>query len=255
MKHILIKTIAAVVLVVAEEGNAYALDFIKTEFKAPSGNVLRYAIMKPEKVKTEETYPLVISLHGSGGRGKNNWERNCHANVALGKSERRKQYPCYVIAPTVKKSQRWNGETLKTLFELISSLQTKHAIDPDRIYVTGQSMGGYGTFAAITLRPKLFAAAAPVCGGGRTELAKQIAQIPIWVFHGAKDPTVPVERSREMVEALKKAGGTPTYTEYPDVRHNAWTRAYEDNKFWKWLFSQYRKHGGKTGEELKAEGK
>jgi predicted peptidase len=255
MKHILITTIAAVVLVVAEEGNAYALDFIKTEFKAPSGNVLRYAIMKPEKVKTEETYPLVISLHGSGGRGKNNWERNCHANVALGKSERRKQYPCYVIAPTVKKSQRWNGETLKTLFELISSLQTKHAIDPDRIYVTGQSMGGYGTFAAITLRPKLFAAAAPVCGGGRTELAKQIAQIPIWVFHGAKDPTVPVERSREMVEALKKAGGTPTYTEYPDVRHNAWTRAYEDNKFWKWLFSQYRKHGGKTKKELEAAGK
>ena len=83
----------------------------------------------------------MISLHGSGGREGNIWERNCQANVALCKSERRKQYPCFVIAPTVKKVQRWNVETLKTLFELISSLQTKHAIDPERIYVTRQSMG------------------------------------------------------------------------------------------------------------------
>ena len=188
MKHLLLITIAAVLLVVAEEGNAYALDFVKTEFKAPSGNVLRYAIMKPEKVKTEETYPLVISLHGSGGRGiitgnviaTQTWhsanrkgENNTLATLLHRQSKR-------ASAGMVKRS--------RPLFELISSLQTKHDIDPDRIYVTGQSMGGYGTFAAITLRPKLFAAAAPVCGGGQTELAKQIAQIPIWVFHGAKIP-------------------------------------------------------------------
>ncbi|MEM7012387.1 MAG: prolyl oligopeptidase family serine peptidase, partial [Verrucomicrobiota bacterium] len=111
-------------------------------------------------------------------------------------------------------------------------------IDSKRIYVTGQSMGGFGTFAAIVQRPDLFAAAVPVCGGHQPENAEKIAGVPIWVFHGAKDTGVPVKLSRDMVEAIRKAGGDPKYTEYPNVGHNAWTPAYATAELWEWVFEQ-----------------
>ena len=221
--------------------SANAQGFAKAEFKDAAGTILRYAILKPATPKAETKYPLVVSLHGSGGRGKQNWQRNCAANMALAKPERRQKYPCYILAPTVNRTQRWSGAPLAALIELVQLLPEELPIDPARIYVTGQSMGGAGTFAAIVKEPNLFAAAAPVCGRGQTESAKQIIHVPIWVFHGAKDPIVPVSASRKMVEALKKSGGKPIYTEYPNVRHDAWTRAYEDEKFWAWLFAQKRK--------------
>jgi len=221
--------------------NANAQGFAKTEFKDSAGTKLRYAILKPVKIEPDTKYPLVVSLHGSGGRGNQNWQGNCAANRALGNPERRQKYPCYIIAPTVGRNERWGGAPLTALIELIKSSLKKHPIDPTRIYVTGQSMGGAGTYAAIMKEPNLFAAAAPVCGRGQTDLAKQIVHLPIWIFHGANDRVVPTRHSREMVEALKKAGGKPIYTEYPNVRHNSWTRAYEDEKFWIWLFSQKRK--------------
>jgi dienelactone hydrolase len=161
--------------------------------------------------------------------------------MALGKPEHRQKYPCYIIAPTVGRNERWSGVPLTALMELIKSSLKKHPIDPARIYVTGQSMGGAGTYSAILKEPHLFAAAVPVCGRGQPDLAKKIVHLPIWIFHGEKDSVVPTQHSRDMVAALKKAGGKPTYTEYAGVRHNSWTPAYGDKKLWEWLFAQKRK--------------
>src|SRR5207244_7702516 len=122
-----------------------------------------------------------------------------------------------------------------------AALQKEFSIDPKRLYITGLSMGGYGTWDLISRHPELFAAAAPICGGGDEDQAEKIAKLPIWIFHGAKDQAVPVERSRNMVTALKKAGGEPKYTEYPDVGHDSWVRAYKDPELFAWLFAQKKK--------------
>ena len=113
--------------------SAKAQGFTKTEFKDSKGTQLRYAILKPAKPKPETKYPLVVSLHGSGGRGNQNWQGNCAANRALGKPDRRQKYPCYIIAPTVGRNERWDGAPLTALIELIKSSLKKHPIDPARI--------------------------------------------------------------------------------------------------------------------------
>ena len=230
-------------LVVSASGQ----DFEKKEFTGSSGDMLRYALMEPLEKKAGTRYPLVITLHGVGGRGKPNWERNCYANTILTKPEMRKANPCFVVAPNCAPDETWGSlgrlqgkERLPDLVELIETLVQDLPIDPDRVYVTGQSMGGVGTFAILAERPDLFAAAAPVCGGHLPENGKKIHRVPIWVFHGAKDNTVPVDLSRKMVEAIEAAGGKPKYTEYPNVAHNAWTPAYDDPELWKWMFAQER---------------
>ena len=217
-----------------------AQGFVQTEFKDSADTQLRYAILKPAKLKPETKYPLLVSLHGAGGRGKEKWVGNCAANKALSQPAMRQKYPCYIIAPTVGRNQRWAGAPLIALMELIKSSLKEHAMDPARIYVTGQSMGGAGTYSAILKEPHLFAAAVPVCGRGQPDLAKKIVHLPIWIFHGEKDSVVPTRHSQEMVEALKKAGGKPIYTEYAGIRHNSWTPAYADEKLWAWLFEQKR---------------
>ena len=217
-----------------------AQGFVQTEYKDSKGTQLRYAILKPAKIKDETKYPLVVSLHGSGGRGSKKWQGNCAANKVLSQPAMRQKYPCYIIAPTVNRNQRWSGAPLTALIELIKTSLKKHPIDPARIYVTGQSMGGAGTYSAILKEPHLFAAAVPVCGRGQPDLAKKIVHLPIWIFHGEKDSVVPTRHSQEMVEALKKAGGKPIYTEYAGVRHNSWTPAYAEEKLWAWLFEQKR---------------
>ena len=231
-----------------------AQGFIQTEYKDSKGTKLRYAILKPAKIKDETKYPLVVSLHGSGGRGSEKWQGNCAANRALGKPENRQKYPCYIIAPTVGRNQRWAGAPLAALMELIKSSLKEHAIDPSRIYVTDQSMGGAGTYSAILAEPNLFAAAVPVCGRGQPGQAKKIVHLPIWIFHGELDRVVPTIASRNMVAALKKAGGKPTYTEYAGVRHNSWTPAYTDKKLWEWLFAQKRETIKNTKVKTSQEG-
>jgi len=214
---------------------------MQTEFKDSKGIQLRYAILKPAKIKPDTKYPLVVSLHGIGGRGSQKWEDNCAANKVLSQPAMRQKYPCYIIAPTVDPNQRWDGAPLAALIELIKSSLKEHPIDPSRIYVTGQSMGGFGTYSAILAEPHLFAAAVPVCGRGQPDQAKKIVHLPIWIFHGEKDSLIPPRHSREMVAALKKAGGKPIYTEYAGVGHGSWGPAYAEEKLWEWLFAQKRK--------------
>jgi poly(3-hydroxybutyrate) depolymerase len=130
---------------------------------------------------------------------------------------------------------------LRLTLEALERLRKEFNIDADRIYIAGLSMGGYGTWDAISRNPTLFAAAVPVCGGGDEAMADKIKDIPIWCFHGDADNAVPVARSRQMINAIKAAGGTPKYTEYPGVGHNSWDKAYAEPELAKWLFEQKRK--------------
>ena len=124
---------------------------------------------------------------------------------------------------------------------LLDEIVEKYKIDKDRIYVTGLSMGGFGTWSLAAYSPKRFAAIVPVCGGGEPIMARILPHVPAWVFHGAKDPVVPIARSEAMVDALRQAGGNVKFTVYPNAGHDAWTETYADPKLYDWLLEQKRK--------------
>jgi predicted peptidase len=123
---------------------------------------------------------------------------------------------------------------------LLDSVTRHYRVDKKRVYLTGLSMGGYGTWALAAAHPEKFAAIAPICGGGNPADAPKLAKLPIWVFHGGKDTTVPLQRSQEMVDAIKSAGGDPKFTIYPDAGHDSWTETYNNPEFYQWLLSQAR---------------
>jgi predicted peptidase len=126
------------------------------------------------------------------------------------------------------------------MLSVLTTIQKQYNIDPNRLYIAGQSDGGFGVWNLITLRPELFAAAIVLCGGGNPENADHAAKTPVWVFHGEQDDTVPVQEARKMVDALRKAGGKPRYTEYKDVGHNVWNRALGESGLADWLFAQHK---------------
>lgn len=221
-------------------------EYASRTFKGTGDSELKYGWLAPLNAKAGEKYPLVICLHGSGGSVK--------ASGVLATQAMRGKYPAFVMVPLAERPFTWAKsdvirrpgaesfpEKLPVLIETIRSLIKTEAIDPARIYVTGQSMGGVGSWGAIAQHADLFAAAVPVCGAWNVADASKMADVPVWAFHGEKDPTVPVKFSRELTAALTKAGGTAKYTEYPGVGHDSWLKAYDDAEMWKWLFAQHRK--------------
>jgi predicted peptidase len=227
----------------------------KKTFTDKDGKTLQYRLMKPDNYDPQKKYPLVLFLHGAGERGKDHEKQLVHGVAEFAKAESRKKHPCFLIAPQCPSNSGWShfmtkkgapipegqAEPGRLAVELVESIQKEYSIDPSRLYITGLSMGGYGTWDIIARHPDMFAAAVPICGGGDPTKAEKIAKLPIWVFHGGKDPVVPPARSREMVEAIKKAGGDAKYTEYPDVGHDSWVKAYKDADMMAWLFEQKRK--------------
>ena len=196
-------------------------------------------------------YPLVIFLHGSGERGDDNDAQLKWGVQNFASKKTMKMHQAIVIAPQCPKEMSWGNysntdmsllpspsEPMKLLIELIKETIQKLPVDTDRIYITGLSMGGFGTFDAISRYPDFFAAAVPVCGGGDIKKAEAIAHIPIWIFHGALDGTVNPVLSHNMLKALTDAGAHPGYTQYPKAGHFSWIAAYDDDMMMDWLFSQ-----------------
>lgn len=181
--------------------------------------------------------PLVVFLHGAGQRGADNVQQLLTLPQQLYRSS---EIPCAVLAPQCPCGSSW-GSWMPELEELIERTIQQHHIDPDRIYLTGLSMGGFGSWELAARRPDLFAAIVPVCGGGRPDCAESLKNLPLWAVHGSEDTVVLPERSREMITAIQSVGGTPRYTELPGVGHNCWKYAYDpESGILKWMFQQRR---------------
>ena len=221
--------------------------FASFYYQAENGQMLKYRFYNPVGKNNNKKYPLVVHFHGAGSRGDNNISQ-----ISLAKKVNRKKYPCFVFAPQCPAGKKWvstdwtklshkmasaPNDQMAMAMAAIDEIIKKYPIDTRRIYVYGQSMGGFATWEIISRRPDMFAAAVPVCGGADETLASRITHIPVWVFHGKLDPIVKVERSRNMVNALQTAGGKPKYTEFPNVKHNAWSYAYTSELF-QWMFEQ-----------------
>jgi predicted peptidase len=195
---------------------------------------LNYLLYLPPKYdKGDEKWPLVVFLHGAGETGNDLKMVKKHGPPKL---VEQKEFPCIVVSPQAP-TRGWNVEALNGL---IDDVIAKYRVDKDRVYLTGLSMGGYGTWALAAAYPDKFAAVVPICGGGNLAMATKLKNLPIWVFHGAKDNTVPLSASQSMVDAVKKAGGDPKFTVYPEAGHDSWTKAYDDPELWTWLFKQCR---------------
>jgi predicted peptidase len=230
------------------------------EFNGSADLCMPYRLRVPSDFNSGAKYPLVLFFHGSGERGNDNEKQLVYGVSRFANSDSQAKYPCFVLAPQCpthldNQPIMWTGSReqmhllkldpdmaapLRTALELLSMIQEKYQVDEDRIYVTGLSMGGFATWESLIRYPQRFAAAIPVCGGGDSSYADRIKHIPVWAFPGAKDTSVPVECSRLMIKMVEKAGGHPRYTEYPEVGHNSWDKAYAEPELLSWFFSQKR---------------
>ena len=198
-----------------------------------------YVVYVPREYSPQKQWPLIVSLHGMGERGDDGL---LQTEVGIGRAIRRHadRFPCIIVMPQCPTKSLWTG-AIDDIETAIADTRAAYAIDPARIYLTGLSMGGFGTWIYGADHLDLFAALMPICGGGRVDDAAKLAGIPIWAFHGGDDKTVPPKKSQEMVEAIKKAGGDIKYTEFPGVGHNSWDAAYDNPRTMKWLLEQCKK--------------
>ena len=200
------------------------------------GKERRYVVYVPHDYAPEKKWPLILSLHGAGERGDDGL---LQTEVGIGRAIRlhADRFPCLVVMPQCPKGVWWD-KVIEDFETALAQTEKEYTIDASRVYLTGLSMGGFGTWTYGAAHPERFAALAPICGGGKPADADALARIPIWAFHGADDNTVSPSKSREMVEAVKKAGGDIKYTEFPKTGHNSWDAAYDDPATMKWLLKQ-----------------
>jgi predicted peptidase len=213
-------------------------------------------VMKPLEFDSKKSYPVIVSLHGAGGKGTNNNKQLKDWNRQLAEQQRRKDFPCYVVAPQA--TGLWNAEHLEKIKTLIKGLLS---VDMDRIYIMGHSMGGHGTYIFIQLDPGYFAAAAPSAGSGLKTSEEfidpaKIKNLPIWAFHGDKDGVCPIAKDQQVLAEMKKLGGNMKLTTWAGDKHavsgkmiagaDNGTTEFSSNRcdkepdFMTWLFKQSR---------------
>jgi len=187
--------------------------------------------------KKQQQWPLIMFLHGAGERGDDLEKVKKHGPPKI--IENQKDFPFIVVSPQCPEEDWWT-EKVEVLINLLDDIVSRYKVDKERIYLTGLSMGGYGTWSLAFAYPERFAAIAPICGGGSRMMAMRLKDIPIWVFHGAKDKAVPLKESEEMVNAIRNRGGNVKFTIYPDAGHDCWTETYNNRKLYDW-FLEHRK--------------
>lgn len=241
-----------------EQGEVSGEYLKKTRTK---GNVtMNYRIMYPHDFSEDETYPLVIFFHGMGERGSDNQKQLTHGSKLFQDSLRK--YPAVVLFPQCPETDYWANlyrpdtggasrkfdfyynekanPTMDVVIDLVNELSSESFIDDTRIYVSGLSMGGMGTFEfAYRLNDKL-ACAMPICGGGPRDKAEGMTDVPFWIFHGLKDDVVHPRYSMSMLKAIQQAGGKAKITLYENANHNSWDPAFAEPDYLKWMFKQKR---------------
>ncbi len=239
-----------------------------TTFKAKTytssaGHALPYRIAYPDQFKKSKKYPLILFLHGAGERGNNNVSQLIHGSKLFTDPKNRKDFPAIVIFPQCASDSYWSSvlvdrtqspftldfdyskpitPPLQAAIELVQSIIAEGSVDESRIYITGLSMGGMGTFEAVYRYPDLFAAASPICGGADVNAYDaRVINVPFRVYHGTIDAVVDVEQSRRMVEKLKSLNAPVEYIEYPNVNHNSWDNAFAEPDYLRWMFKYKKK--------------
>lgn len=202
----------------------------------------KYLLYLPEGYSKEEKYPLLVFLHGAGERGDDLELVKIHGPPKL--IEAGHDFPFIIVSPQVPLDEWWSPDTVAWLTK---DIMDNYSVDTERVYLTGLSMGGFGTWRTATKYPEMYAAIAPICGGGDPSKAHLIKDVPVWVFHGAKDDVVPIKRSEEMYDALKEYGNIE-FTVYPEANHDSWTATYENSKLYEWLL--IHKHESNSAASL-----
>lgn len=199
---------------------------------------LRYLIRYPKDFRENTQYPAILLLHGAGSRGTTT--EGLRTNPFFQEIDQFPDFPFVVIAPLCHE-HTW-FEVWERLMALVHHFAGFPYIDETRLYLMGASMGGYGTWQLGMSLPEYFAAMVPICGGGMAWNAGRLVNIPVWAFHGAKDPTIPLEESQKMVDAVNAAGGNAKLTIYPENGHNAWGDTYSNPEVYRWML-QHRSKG------------
>lgn len=236
--------------------------FQKKEFTDSKGKVLPYRILYPENYDKSKKYPLILFLHGAGEKGNDNEQQLKHGAILFLADSNRENFPCFVVFPQCPADSSWGSvkvdhsktpykfsfnytvsETwaMAAVMELLKEIIKGESADKSRLYVTGLSMGGIGTFEVVYRYPNIFAAALPMCGGGDTlHYDNRVNKTSFWIFHGDADTIVSVNNSRAMVAKLKALNVNVKYTEYPGVNHNSWNNAFAEPTLLSWMFLHKR---------------
>ena len=237
--------------------NSQELKLYEKENFVYENDTLNYRILKPLNYNPNEQYPVHLFLHGSGERGNDNSSQLTHGGKLFLKKENREKYNSWVIFPQCSENDRWPSlssdqwnnsfdnkiskpnKSLGLVIKLMDEFIEKKQVDKHRIYVSGLSMGGMGTFEILFRRPNMFAAATPICGNGIPQLAKLYAnKVPVWIFHGSDDNVVSPKYSLAMAKAIIEAGGSPKMTLYENTGHGSWNNAFAEKDFLKWIHSK-----------------
>lgn len=203
------------------------------------GKSFRYAVWVPPDYTPDKRWPVILFLHGKGECGE---DGELQTTVGLGQAIRDhpERFPALVVMPQIPVDRAWEGPMQELALATLEATLNKYTADHNRVVLTGLSLGGYGTWSLGAQYPEKFCALVPICGGGDRADADKLTRLPIWCFHGEADPVVPVQRSREMVAAVRTAGGQIRYTEFPGVTHNSWDPAYSDPEVIAWMLGQRR---------------
>ncbi len=253
----------ALVQIICMEAKAQDLNLYQKKWLIDGRDTLPYRLLLPQDYDASKKYPLILFLHGSGERGNDNEAQLVHGGRLFLQDSVRKNYPAIVVFPQCAANSFWSnvsiisdsikgtrifnfkpdGEPTKAmelLLELVKELTDTYPLDKNRLYIGGLSMGGMGTFELVRRKPKLFAAAFPICGGANAATAKKLKGPSWWIFHGLKDNVVDPVYSKIMAAALKDEGAKVKLTLYPEANHNSWDSAFAEKELMSWLFSQHK---------------
>lgn len=255
------KLLTIALLLFVQLANAQDKTLFSKEQFIKGGDTLQYRMLLPENFDEKKQYPVLFFLHGAGERGTNNEAQLIHGSKLFLNPENRKNFPAIIIFPQCPQDDYWANviigdgkklerfsfqkggkprKSMELLIALVAKIKSEKFSDKDRFYVGGLSMGAMGTYEILRRKPNVFASAFAICGGDHVENVKKYKHVPLWIFHGAKDSVVPIQKSEIVVNELKRLNSDVKFRVYPDANHNSWDPAFAEPDFLSWIFS-YRK--------------